>query len=95
MQLNSVNELGLETDHLLRAVHPFNRLNLFYEIRYFSEASAGVNNRQDDILAFIEKISRSSTAPTTGVVYCRSKKSVDDVAKFLRGYGVLASPYHR
>lgn len=66
------------------------------QIRYFSESTAGINYRQDDILAFIQKISRSSAPnPTAGIVYCRAKKTCDELAHFLRGQGIMAAAYHR
>lgn len=31
--ITSVRELGLNTETMLKSIHPFNRMNLFYEVR--------------------------------------------------------------
>ncbi|KAM0789144.1 hypothetical protein ACM66B_003197 [Microbotryomycetes sp. NB124-2] len=100
VQDDIVSELALDPDLLFKVVHPFNRPNLFYEVRYFSESQDGPLHRYHDILAFIQKTSQRSSGgdpsvPLSGIIYCRAKKTCDELATFLRSKGVLAAPFHR
>lgn len=45
----------------------------------------------DTITGFYRRRGRSSS----GIVYCRYKKTCDEIASYLRGRGVHARPYHR
>ncbi|KAJ7913561.1 ATP-dependent DNA helicase [Mycena leptocephala] len=36
VQLDIIRSLGMSEEHLVKVVHPFNRANLFYEVRYMS-----------------------------------------------------------
>ena len=60
----------------------FNRPNLYYEIR-------SKVNVDKEILKFIKNNEGKS-----GIIYCLSRKKVEDVAEFLTLNGVKALPYH-
>jgi superfamily II DNA helicase RecQ len=99
---HSINEIGMDTDCLLRVVHRFNRINLYYEVKYFSESSFGGSSyRQNDILLFLNKLAAAQPmedgkrTPVAGIIYCRAKQTCDDLAQWLRGKGVMAGSYHR
>lgn len=61
----------------------FNRENLYYEIR------PKTKNVDSDILRFILNHKGKS-----GIVYCLSRKKVEELAEFLSINGVKALPYH-
>lgn len=61
----------------------FDRPNLFYQI-------IEKNNAKKQLLAFIKNQHRASS----GIVYCLSRKRVDDFAAFLCQEGLRALPYH-
>ena len=61
----------------------FNRPNLFYEVRPKTE------NVDADIIRFVKKNSGKS-----GIIYCLSRKKVEDLAQVLQVNGVSAVPYH-
>ncbi len=60
----------------------FNRPNLFYEVR-------PKINQDKEIVKFIHQYAGKS-----GVVYCLSRKKVEDFAQLLQVNGVKAIPYH-
>jgi len=60
----------------------FNRPNLYYEIREKS-------NPQHDIVKFIKENPGKS-----GIIYCLSRKKVDEIAEILNINGIKALPYH-
>ncbi len=61
----------------------FNRPNLFYEVR-------GKNQLTDlELLKFIKTKSNQS-----GIIYCLSRKKVEDISKLLNINGVKSLPYH-
>ncbi|KII90932.1 hypothetical protein PLICRDRAFT_174284 [Plicaturopsis crispa FD-325 SS-3] len=93
VQLDIVKSLGMSLDHLYKVVHPFNRANLFYEVRYMSAPDAP--KQMDDIHQFISKIHRRRGRPSSGIIYCRTRATCDDLAAYLRGKGLSARPYHR
>ncbi|MGB5358982.1 MAG: DNA helicase RecQ [Eudoraea sp.] len=61
----------------------FNRPNLFYEIR------PKTKNVDADIIRFVKKNSGKS-----GIIYCLSRKRVEELAQVLQVNGVSAVPYH-
>lgn len=78
-------------------MHPFNRHNLYYEVKYFCDADVaggGTQFRQNGILEFIRKYTVADR-PLAGIVYCRTKASCDELAAFLKSHRVCAAPYHR
>lgn len=60
----------------------FNRKNLFYDIR-------PKHNVEKEIIKFIREHSEKS-----GVVYCLSRKKVEEIAETLQVNGINALPYH-
>ncbi|MBN9285859.1 MULTISPECIES: DNA helicase RecQ [unclassified Flavobacterium] len=61
----------------------FNRPNLFYEVR------TKTKNVESDIIRFIKQHKGKS-----GVIYCLSRKKVEEIAQVLQVNGVSAVPYH-
>ena len=61
----------------------FNRPNLFYEVRPKTQQV------DRDIISFIKRNKRKS-----GIVYCLSRKRVEELAQMLQVNGVNALPYH-
>lgn len=61
----------------------FNRPNLYYEVRQKTE------NVDSDIIRFIRERPGKS-----GIVYCLSRKRVEELAQILQVNGVNALPYH-
>ncbi|TXT13064.1 hypothetical protein VHUM_01465 [Vanrija humicola] len=88
---------------LAQWVEPFNRKNLFYEIRYY-----GGNNRFNQIAEDLSNFIRGfipeakainnrhgvSMPCVSGLVYCRYKADCDDIAAFLNERGVSARPFY-
>ena len=60
----------------------FNRENLYYEIRDKS-------NPKRDIIKFIKE-----NAGKSGIIYCLSRKKVEEIAQLLTVNGIKALPYH-
>ena len=61
----------------------FNRPNLYYEIR------TKTKNVESDIIRFIRQHKGKS-----GVIYCLSRKKVEEIAQVLQVNGISAVPYH-
>ncbi|MCL9805080.1 DNA helicase RecQ [Flavobacterium amniphilum] len=61
----------------------FNRPNLFYEVR------TKTKNVEGDIIRFIKQHKGKS-----GVIYCLSRKKVEEIAQVLQVNGISAVPYH-
>ena len=61
----------------------FNRSNLYYEIR------PKTNNVDRDIIRFIKQRSGKS-----GIIYCLSRRKVEELAELLRVNAIRALPYH-
>ncbi|RZJ61560.1 MAG: DNA helicase RecQ, partial [Flavobacterium sp.] len=61
----------------------FNRPNLFYEVR------PKTKNVESDIIRFIRLYKGKS-----GVIYCLSRKKVEEIAQVLQVNGISAVPYH-
>ncbi len=61
----------------------FNRANLYYEVR------AKTQNVDRDIIRFIK-----SNAGKSGIIYCLSRKRVEELAETLRLNDIPALPYH-
>lgn len=60
----------------------FNRSNLFYEVR-------PKNNVVKEIVKFIK-----NNTGKTGIIYCLSRKKVEEIAEVLNINGIKALPYH-
>ena len=61
----------------------FNRPNLFYEVR------TKTKNIEADIIRFIKHNKGKS-----GIIYCLSRKKVEEIASILQVNGISAVPYH-
>lgn len=61
----------------------FNRANLYYEVR------TKTKNVESDIIRFIRQHKGKS-----GVIYCLSRKKVEEIAQVLQVNGISAVPYH-
>ena len=61
----------------------FNRSNLYYEVR------PKTNNIDKDIIKFIKNSSEKS-----GIIYCLSRKKVEELAEILQANGINARAYH-
>ena len=61
----------------------FNRPNLYYEVR------PKTNNIDRDIIKFIKQNPEKS-----GIIYCLSRKKVEELAEILVANGIKARPYH-
>jgi ATP-dependent DNA helicase RecQ len=80
VQLDIQKNLHMETASLFKS--SFNRKNLFYTIR-----SKG--NTKKQLIKFVK-----SKKGQSGVIYCLSRKKVEEIAEFLKVNDVNALPYH-
>ncbi|KXN82789.1 ATP-dependent DNA helicase hus2/rqh1 [Leucoagaricus sp. SymC.cos] len=87
-----VFSLKMDLDNLFQAVHPFNRENLFYEVRYLSTVEP--HARMQEIFEYITLLYQWERA-SSGIIYCRAKATCDALSGFLRGKGLSVKPYHR
>ncbi len=81
VQEDILKNLGIPEAKTYKA--SFNRPNLFYEVR---PKTADVDS---DIIRFVKKNSGKS-----GIIYCLSRKRVEQLAQVLQVNGVSAVPYH-
>ncbi len=81
VQEDIIKNLGITDAKLFKA--SFNRPNLFYEVRTKTE------NIEADIIRFVKQNSGKS-----GIIYCLSRKKVEELAQVLQVNGVSAVPYH-
>ncbi|KAJ7439243.1 ATP-dependent DNA helicase [Mycena latifolia] len=93
VQLDIVRSLGMSEEHLVKVTHPFNRANLFYEVRYISAPNAA--SQMADIADYIFTLYQRRERPSSGIVYCRTRAACDELSGFLRGKGLNSRPYHR
>lgn len=81
VQEDIIKNLGITDATLFKA--SFNRPNLFYEIRTKTE------NVDADIIRFVKQNEGKS-----GIIYCLSRKRVQELAQVLQVNGISAVPYH-
>ncbi len=81
VQSDIQKNLGMEEAQLFKA--SFNRENLFYEVR------PKTKNVDRDIIKFIKGHMGKS-----GIIYCLSRKRVEELAETLQVNGINAQPYH-
>ena len=81
VQEDILKNLGIPDAKTFKA--SFNRPNLYYEIR------AKTKNVDADIIRFVKQNEGKS-----GIVYCLSRKRVEELAQILQVNGVKAVPYH-
>jgi ATP-dependent DNA helicase RecQ len=79
-----VTRLGLSNARVF--ISSFDRPNIRYRIR---QANGG-DSAREQLLRFI----RAQHAGEAGIVYCLSRKRVDEIAAWLAGQGLDALPYH-
>jgi ATP-dependent DNA helicase RecQ len=75
-----VQQLGLRSPMI--HVASFNRQNLYYEVRPKQKQSYG------ELLQLIQQ------TPGSGIIYCLSRKKVDEITYRLQQDGIAALPYH-
>ncbi len=81
VQADIQKNLGMEKAEVF--ISSFNRPNLYYEVR---EKTKDVDK---DIVKFIK-----SQEGKSGIVYCLSRKKVEEFAEFLQANKIRALPYH-
>jgi len=81
VQEDIIKNLGINDAKVFKA--SFNRPNLFYEVRIKTA------NVDSDIIRFVKQNSGKS-----GIIYCLSRKRVEELAHVLQVNGVSAVPYH-
>ena len=81
VQEDILKTLGMSDAKTFKA--SFNRPNLFYDVR------SKTSNINADIIRFIRQHANKS-----GIIYCLSRKKVEEIAQVLQVNGVKAVPYH-
>jgi len=81
VQEDILKTLGMSDAKTFKA--SFNRPNLFYDVR------PKTANIDGDIIRFIRQHSNKS-----GIIYCLSRKKVEEIAQLLQVNGIKAVPYH-
>ena len=81
VQEDILKNLGIQNANTFKA--SFNRPNLYYEVR------PKTKNVDADIIRFIKKHDGKS-----GIVYCLSRKRVEELSQALQVNGIKAVPYH-
>jgi ATP-dependent DNA helicase RecQ len=81
VQEDVMKNLGINDAKLFKA--SFNRPNLYYEVRTKTE------NVEADIIRFVKQHQGKS-----GIIYCLSRKKVEELAQVLQVNGISAVPYH-
>lgn len=80
VQLDIIRNLQMEDANIFKT--SFNRENLYYEIRPKKDS-------RKHLIKFIKEHKGKS-----GIVYCWSRKKVEEIAEFLNVNGIKARPYH-
>ncbi|WP_299010091.1 ATP-dependent DNA helicase RecQ [uncultured Tenacibaculum sp.] len=81
VQEDILKTLGMSDANVFKA--SFNRSNLFYEVR------PKTKDVEKDIIRFIKQRLGKS-----GIIYCLSRKKVEEIAQILQVNGINAVPYH-
>ena len=81
VQEDILKTLGMSNANVFKA--SFNRPNLFYEVR------PKTKDIEKDIIRFVKQHMGKS-----GIVYCLSRKKVEEIAQVLQVNGINAVPYH-
>nr|WP_233131488.1 DNA helicase RecQ [Tenacibaculum holothuriorum] len=81
VQEDILKTLGMSDANVFKA--SFNRANLFYEVR------PKTKEVEKDIIRFVKQRPGKS-----GVIYCLSRKKVEEIAQVLQVNGINAVPYH-
>lgn len=80
VQLDIMKNLHMEDANIFQS--SFNRTNLYYEVRPKQQA-------KKHLIKFVKEHKGKS-----GIVYCLSRKKVEEIAEFLRVNDIKAAPYH-
>ena len=80
VQDDIVNTLGFSEHQVV--VASFNRHNLFYSVK-------NKNKPRDQLLEFLSRHKKES-----GIIYCGTRDSAEELAGFVNGSGFSALPYH-
>lgn len=83
VQDDIMKNLGIKNKETSLFKSSFNRPNLYYEIRPKNE------NSERDIIRYIKQ-----NAGKSGIIYCMTRKEVDDLAELLKANQIKALPYH-
>ena len=81
VQEDILKNLGIPQANVFKS--SFNRPNLYYEVR------PKTKNINSDIIRFVKQHPGQS-----GIIYCLSRKSVEELAQTLQVNGIKAIPYH-
>jgi len=81
VQEDILKNLGMSDANTFKA--SFNRPNLFYEVR------PKTKEIDKDIIRFVRKYANKS-----GIIYCLSRKKVEEIAQILQVNGIKVVPYH-
>ncbi len=81
VQEDILKNLGISDAKTFKA--SFNRPNLFYEVR------PKTSEVEKDIIKFVRNYKDKS-----GIIYCLSRKKVEEIAQILQVNGIKAVPYH-
>lgn len=81
VQDDILKNLGMAEANVFKA--SFNRPNLYYEVR------PKTKNVDADIIRFVKQHSKKS-----GIIYCLSRKKVEELSQTLQVNGITAVPYH-
>jgi ATP-dependent DNA helicase RecQ len=80
VQQDILKNLGMQTANVFKS--SFNRPNLYYEVR-------PKVNVAKEIIKYVKKNTGKS-----GIIYCLSRKKVEELAQTLQVNGIKAKPYH-
>ncbi|MEM8938830.1 MAG: DNA helicase RecQ [Bacteroidota bacterium] len=80
VQLDIQKNLSMDNAKLFKS--SFNRTNLYYEVR-------PKKNAKKQLIKFVKNHKGES-----GIIYCLSRKKVEEIAEFLKVNDVKAAPYH-
>ena len=84
VQQDIIKNLRMEKANLF--VSSFNRPNLYYEVRHKPSETLELHK---EIIRFIR-----DNAGKSGIIYCLTRKRVEDLAEMLQLNGIKALPYH-
>lgn len=82
VRMDIIHHLKMDNPILLK--QSFNRLNLFYEIKW----------KTSNTLEWIKNYILTKQVNKTGIIYCHSKQSCEHTSEKLNEWGVNASYYH-
>lgn len=80
VQQDIQKNLGMMSANLFKS--SFNRSNLYYEVR-------SKQNVNKEIIKYVKQ-----NAGKSGIIYCLSRKKVEEIAEALKVNGIKAAPYH-